>query len=241
MNKSALLLLSTVCSLLNCTVALAQYNDPRYPTPAAADRLDSIYDRINADARQAAMGQTLGPRARPHDVQAYNQFMNQTQNNIDLEYSNVSQIENARSRDARTTQAYEEKRVSDLAAWERAQMNTAAVNGITSRGALYSTMPANMADLRAVDDRRRTGVLQSQDALLDRLRDTQKAADMRGQALQDSANNLRDQILNKPSDKAFGLQGVGTNLYVRQYGRPDAKLPPVHNAAARIVPLGEGD
>jgi hypothetical protein len=241
MMKAALILLSTAFTVCNCTAALAQYNDPRYPLPATVDPLDAVYDRINADARQAAMGPIIVPRAKPQDVRAYNQFMNQTQKDIDLEYSNVAKIEGARTRDARTTQVYEEKRVGDLAAWEKSQINAMAVSSRTSRHSAYNTMPANIADLNAVDARRRVGVLQSQEALSDRLRDTQKAADMRGQALQDSANNLRDQILNKPGDSTFGLQGVGTNLYVRQYGRPDAKLPPVHNAAARIVPLGEGD
>ncbi len=181
------------------------------------------------------------------DAAAYQQFMNQTGANLGVEAANTATIAEARRKDALITGEYEQKRINDLAAWERTQVQNSLTGiGGASRSsrARYANSSSNAAvtnspAMQAVEYRRQAGIALSQDNVDSRLQDNQALARARNEALVDTADNLRDQILStQSSSKSFGLQGVGTNLYVRQYVKPETKLPPVHGAAARIVPAG---
>jgi hypothetical protein len=245
---------------------MAQYQDPylmaqgQIQDPHLAgqvdvhDDLDAIYDQINAQARQRPVEQIKPVK----DQHAYDQFMNQTQANLQVEAANLARVAEARRVDALTTGQYEQKRINEQAALDRAQIQANALSsGGYSRhrsrslyAPTYAADPNNpyatatpttstSPSLQAVENRRQAGIAQSQDNVNSRIFDNQVAARARDEALTDTAENLRDQILStQSSPKAFGLQGVGTNLYVRQYIKPDTPLPPVHNAAARIVPAG---
>jgi hypothetical protein len=254
MFKTSTILLSIALAVFGSAPVLAQYQyqDPRLAGQVEAhDGLDAIYDEINAQARQKPA--ILEKPVR--DMRAYNQFMNSTGADLAVEQANTAKAAAARSNDAVVTGAYEQKRITDLATWERAQLQGSS--RAVRRGRYAYTVPTNNPDtnnayvyggnpaageLQNIDRRSRLGVSQSQENVNTRLQDNQALARSRDQALEDSANSLRDQVLStQSSTKDFGLQGVGTNLYVRQYGKPDANLPPVHNAAARIVPMGSND
>jgi len=260
MFKVSGILLSLALVLSTAGSARAQYADalrgqpfadPRLNTPDPAlrnraemrDPLDAIYDEINAQAAQkpqVLQKPVLDPRA-------YNQFMNQTMDNLSVEHANTANSAEARRRDAVITGAYEQKKIDDMANWEKAQLQQSA--GPILRRGRYGYYPVgnpgttNSPQMNNIEANRQMGLMRSQDVVDDRLQTNQMQAANRDQTMDDVANNLRDQVLSTQSspNKGFGLQGVGTNLYVRQYGRPDANLPPVHNAAARIVPQGGAD
>jgi hypothetical protein len=237
MSETIAILLAISLTLFSAGSALAQYQDPRLAGQVDVnDDLEAIYDAINAQARQKPPGAEKPVR----DRRAYNQFMDQTAGNLNVEQANTARAADARRKDALITGSYEQRKINELAAAERAQvLSTSPVVSRDRR--VYSGSPAT-AEFQSIDGRRQLGLSQSQDNVTSRLQDNQAMADRRNQALEDSANNLRDQVIDtQSSSKQFGLQGVGTNLYVRQYGRPEANLPPVHNAAARIVPRGGGD
>lgn len=61
---------------------------------------------------------------------------------------------------------------------------------------------------------------------------------LRQQSISDSACNLLTQIRSQKQRGGFGLRSVGTNLYTRQYGVPEALLPPVRPGIARVFPAG---
>lgn len=225
MAKTSAILLSIALTLSSSASAFAQNREQ--------DSLDAIYDQINAQARAGASA-PLPVR----DSRAFNQFMQQTSGNLNVEYANTAKSEAARRQDAMTTGSYEQKRINELADWEKSQIQNSTTHyGRSGRTSTRSYNTGSSADLQAVEANRRLNLSQSDDSTASRLQDNAAFAQGRDQAMQDVANNLRDQVLStQSSDKPFGLQGVGTNLYVRQYGRPDANLPPVRNAAARIVP-----
>jgi hypothetical protein len=252
MFKTSAILLSFAFTLISSGSAMAQYQDPRLAGQGQpADDLDAIYDAINARAAQrpAAIEKPV------RDQRSYNQFMDQTGADLAVEQANTTKAAEARRRDALTTGAYEQKKILEQAAWEKAQLQGASRtirhgryaytvptnNNDTNNAYVYGGAPTQ-ADLQSMDTRSRMGLSQSQENVNNRIQENQALAQTRDQALEDTANSLRDQILStQSSSKGFGLQGVGTNLYVRQYIKPDAKLPPVHNAAARIVPAGSND
>jgi len=245
MAKTSAILLSIALALSTGTAVLAQARDFRenrdIGTIPAHDPLDDIYDQINAQARASAQP---NPNALVRDRRAYDQFMQQTSGNLMVEYGNTAQLQNARRRDALTTGSYEQKRINDLADYEKSQLqNTGQYSkyGRALRSSRYNSQ-ASADELRNVENYRSQGLSRSQDATDSRMQENAAYWQSRDQSMRDVAENLRDQVLStQSSDKAFGLQGVGTNLYTRQYGKPDAVLPPVHNAAARIVPLNGGD
>jgi len=246
MAKTSAILLSIALALSTCTAVLAQARDVRenrdIGTVPAHDPLDDIYDQINAQARASAQP-NLNPNMGLRDRRAYDQFMQQTSGNLMVEYGNTAQLQNARRRDALTTGGYEQKRINELADYEKSQLqNTGQYSkyGRALRSPRYNSQAAD--ELRNVENYRTQGLSRSQDATDSRMQENAAYWQSRDQSMRDVAENLRDQVLStQSSDKAFGLQGVGTNLYTRQYGKPEAVLPPVHSAAARIVPLNGGD
>jgi hypothetical protein len=240
-RPAALLLTSFVlsaaiaASLGAITGAHAQsYNEARYAPER--DGLDSVYDQLNAQARQSSYP-TAATMQSVKNPGAYNQFFSRVQGDLNVENQNLAQQQSARQRDAMTTQAYEAKRISDLANWERSQATYTPYTRSSRSSSHYSTSAYN--DIEA---RRQASLSQAQDAMYSSVVSNQNAAARRSMALEEDANNLRDQILTtEASNNKFGLRSRGTSLYIRQYGDPDAKLPPVHNAAARIVPMGSAD
>jgi hypothetical protein len=266
MSKSQAILLSLVLSLSSSGAAFAQYQDPALNGPGYVnDGLETIYDQINARAKQGQQAQLPQQPQQPlqqpqqaavqkplNDPRAYEQFMHQTAANLDVEHTNTATLDAARQRDAVITGAYEQKRIMDQSKYDRANATANTRHGRIISGQYLGTMPGAGPDAtpiyegipvgpnyRSLDEQRELGILRSQENVNNRLQNSADLARSRDESMVDAANNLRDQVLSTQSlANKFGLQGVGTNLYVRQYGKPDANLPPVHNAAARIVPVG---
>ena len=212
------------------------YTDPRYAPEH--DGLDSVYDQLNAQARQSTLPTAYNMQAVKNPG-SYNQFFNRVQGDLNVEFQNTAIQQMARQRDAMTTGNYESKRITDQANWERSQAS--GYYSPYTRSSRSSSRYSNSA-YNDIEARKQAQLSSAQNAMYSSVAANENAAKIRSMALEEDANNLRDQVLSTEASKGkFGLRSRGTSLYIRQYGDPDAKLPPVHNAAARIVPMGSAD
>lgn len=221
------------------------FNRANYPTAAYPAGYNSRPTNGMGAVAGAAAGATSGRQvlttggAMP-GVQAVPAGVGQAAAAIDRdlggELSRTRDMAAAKIQAVGTTQRNEEQRVRDLAAWEtRMARESSAMVGRTKNGYTVSTTGPSAADQAQIDYYRDKGLGDAQTAARMKTDEYNNWLETRSEMLSQSAQSLKEQLA-QPGAAGARLQSVGTNLYVRQYGDPGAVLPPVHNAAARIVP-----